>query len=145
MAYTIIRTEKQYNEYCDDLHELVRNVDSRESDDVELITLLTQKWEQENITCIELDPIQIIKELMVQNNINSKDLGEILELSKGTISKMLNYNKGLSKDTIRKISQRFKISQAILNKPYKLKNQVNRSSVRSPKNNSSFVQIKTPV
>ena len=34
---------------------------------------------------------------------------------------MLNYKKGLSKDTIRILSQKFKMSQEVFNRPYKLK------------------------
>ena len=44
---------------------------------------------------------------MESNNIKAKELGEILNLSKGTISKILNYQKGLSKETIRKLSDYF--------------------------------------
>ena len=51
---------------------------------------------------------------------------DILDLSKGTISKILNYQKGLSKDTIRKLSDYFKINQEAFNRPYKLINKVNR-------------------
>ena len=121
MAYTIIKTEKQYEEYCNDLHKLVKNEQTRDTDEVALISLLTEKWENDNIPSIELDPISLIKELMNQNSLNAKELGEMLELSKSTISKMLNYNKGLSKDTIRKLSLHFKVSQSAFNKPKKKK------------------------
>jgi HTH-type transcriptional regulator/antitoxin HigA len=53
-------------------------------------------------------------------------LSDILGLTKGTISKILNYNKGLSKDTIRKLSDYFKVSQETFNRPYILINEVNR-------------------
>lgn len=38
---------------------------------------------------------------MEANGLNASKLGNILNLVKGTISKILNYQKGLSKDTIR--------------------------------------------
>lgn len=63
---------------------------------------------------------------MKQNGLNASDLGDILNLSKGTISKMLNYQKGLSKETIRNLAIHFKLSQEAFNQSYKLKNQVNR-------------------
>jgi len=47
-------------------------------------------------------------------------------LSKGTISKILNYYKGLSKETIRKLSDYFKIAQEAFNRPYRLVNEVNK-------------------
>lgn len=120
MDYRIIKSESIYNEYCDRLHELVKNESTRNSADVELLTLLIEKWDSENITYTELDPIQLIKELMKQNELNATELGEILSLSKGTISKMLNYKKGLSKESIRKLANHFKLSQEAFNRPYQL-------------------------
>jgi HTH-type transcriptional regulator/antitoxin HigA len=63
---------------------------------------------------------------MAEQNLKPKDWVNLLGLSKGTISKDLNYNKGLSKDTIRKISDYFKVSQETFNRPYKLINEVNK-------------------
>ena len=63
---------------------------------------------------------------MEENSLKPKDLVEILELSKGTVSKILNYHKGLSKETIRKLSQYFKISQEAFNRPYRLESHANR-------------------
>lgn len=124
MNYRIIKSESEYNDYCDELHDLVKNESTRNSDEVELLTLLIEKWDSENIEFTELDPIQLIKELMNQNELNATELGEILSLSKGTISKMLNYRKGLSKDTIRKLASHFKLSQEAFNRPYHLKDEL---------------------
>ncbi len=63
---------------------------------------------------------------MEGNNLKATDLNKILSLSKGTVSKILNYQKGLSKETIRKLSKHFHVSQEAFNRPYKLKNEVNR-------------------
>ncbi|MDN5216291.1 helix-turn-helix domain-containing protein [Fulvivirgaceae bacterium BMA12] len=63
---------------------------------------------------------------MEENNLRSKDLVKVLDLSKGTVSKILNYQKGLSKETIRKLSNYFKVSQEAFNRPYRLVNEVNR-------------------
>jgi HTH-type transcriptional regulator/antitoxin HigA len=45
----------------------------------------------------------------------------ILGVSKGLISDILNYKKGLSKEIIRTLSNYFKLSQEAFNRPYKLK------------------------
>lgn len=37
------------------------------------------------------------------------------------VSEMLNYKKGLSKETIRILSDRFKLNQEAFNRPYELK------------------------
>jgi len=72
------------------------------------------------------DPIALLKALMENHDLQAKDLVTILDLSKGTISKILNYHKGLSKDAIRKLSNYFKVSQEAFNRPYKLINIVNK-------------------
>lgn len=96
------------------------------SDEIELLTLLIEKWDKEHNSFDELDPVELIKALMEENSLKAKDLIDILELSKGTISKILSYHKGLSKETIRKLSDYFKISQEAFNRSYKLVNEVNR-------------------
>jgi HTH-type transcriptional regulator/antitoxin HigA len=51
----------------------------------------------------------------------AKDLAELLGVNKSYVSGILNYKKGLSKEAIRKLAERFKISQEAFNRPYKLK------------------------
>ncbi len=43
-------------------------------------------------------------------------------ISKGYISDILHYKKGLSKELIRKLAVHFKVSQGAFNRPYKLGN-----------------------
>lgn len=126
LKYKIIKSEEQYKKYCSELEELAVLNDSGAQDEIELLTLLIEKWDDEHNTFDDLNPIELLKALMIEHGIKSKDLAGILDLSKGTVSKILNYQKGLSKDTIRKLSDYFKISQEAFNRPYKLKNQVNR-------------------
>ena len=51
---------------------------------------------------------------------SSVALAQLLNVSEGLVSDMLNYKKGLSKDTIRILSQKFKLNQEAFNKPYEL-------------------------
>lgn len=126
LRYTIIKSEKQYYNYCDMLENFLTQNKKSLVEDVELLTLLIEKWDAEHNTFEELEPVQLIKALMEENSLKSKDLGIILNLSKGSVSKILNYHKGLSKNTIRILSEHFKISQEAFNKPYKLVNEINR-------------------
>lgn len=126
LKYTIIKDMEQYKEYCDILEELILNDNKATKDEVELLTLLIEKWDNEHNTFDDSDPIELLKALMEEHKLKAKDLVEILNLSKGTVSKILNYHKGLSKDTIRKLADYFKLSQEAFNRPYKLINEVNR-------------------
>lgn len=125
LQYTIIKDEEQYKRYCDILENLISQ--NKNQDEIDLLTLLIEKWDNEHDTFTDADPIELLKALMNDNNLRAQDLVEILNLSKGTISKILNYHKGLSKDTIRKLSDYFKVSQEAFNRPYKLKNKMNRN------------------
>ena len=57
---------------------------------------------------------------MEDHNMKAKDVVKLLDVSKGYISDILNYKKGLSKDVIRKLADYFKVSQEAFNKPYRL-------------------------
>ncbi len=124
--YTIIRTVNQYKEYCNELEKLVFDKSGNHIDDIELLTLLIEKWDKENLPEINPNPIELIKALMQQNRLKPKDLSEILGVNKSTVSRILNYQKGLSKKSIRILANYFSISQESLNKPYKLRHKVNR-------------------
>ena len=126
LKYTIIKNREQYNKYCDTLEELVCNENKKIQDEIELLTLLIEKWDNEHNSLMDLNPIELLKSLMSEHKLKSKDLVEILGLSKGTVSKILNYHKGLSKETIRRLAKYFKLSQEAFNRPYKLINEVNR-------------------
>ncbi len=133
LKYTIIKSEKQYNSYCKTLEELI--IYDGNINEIELLTLLIEKWDEEHNSLNDLNPIELLKALILENNLKAKDLVEILELSKGTVSKILNYQKGFSKETIRKLSDYFKVSQEAFNRPYQLKNKSIRttSSIKTKK------------
>ena len=95
-------------------------------EEIDLLTLLIEKWDKDNNSFKDVDPIKILKNLMTENNLKAKDLVVILGLSKGTVSKILNYLKELSKETIRRLSSYFRISQETFNRPYRIVNDINR-------------------
>lgn len=125
LKYTIIKTREQYKAYCNMLEDLIESDNEDAADEIDLLTLLIEKWDEENTSFRELSPIELLKSLMEENNLKAVDLGNILKLSKGTVSKILNYQKGLSKDTIRKLSAHFNMNQEAFNRPYKLNNKIN--------------------
>jgi len=94
-------------------------------DEIELLTLLIEKWDSEHSYFKDVDPIVLLHSLMQDHRLKAKDLSAILGVSKGLVSDILNCKKGLSKDIIRVLSAYFKISQEAFNRPYKLKNSAN--------------------
>ena len=126
LKYTVIKTNEQYVKYCDKLENLICSETNILQEEIDLLTLLIEKWDKDNNSFKDVDPIKILKNLMTENNLKAKDLVVILGLSKGTVSKILNYQKGLSKETIRRLSSYFKISQETFNRPYRIENDINR-------------------
>lgn len=120
LKYTIIKNTAQYQDYCNLLENLIDNGSADSSDEIELLTLLIEKWDSEHNTLIDSDPVSVLKYLMDEHNLKAIELAEIVKLSKGTISKIINYQKGISKETIRKLSEYFKVNQEVFNRPYTL-------------------------
>jgi HTH-type transcriptional regulator/antitoxin HigA len=122
LKYKIITNKAQYKEYSNVLEHLVfsGSKDRNTKDEIALLTLLIEKWDTEHNNFNELDPVQLIHSFMVDRKLQAKDLVDILKISKGYISDILNYKKGLSKEVIRKLSAYFKVSQEAFNRPYKL-------------------------
>ena len=126
LKYTLIKNEKQYYKYCNIHENLVFTDEEKYEDEIELLELLIDKWDQDHNTMEDVDPVELLKFLMEDHNLKSKDLAVILGLSKGTVSKILNYQKGLSKASIRKLSQHFKLYQETFNRPYPLVGQLSK-------------------
>lgn len=91
LKYTVIKDVEQYRAYCDILERLILNDYKTREDEIELLTLLIEKWDNEHNTFNDSDPIELLKALMEEHNLKAKDLVGILNLSKGTVSKILNY------------------------------------------------------
>ena len=89
-------------------------------DEIELLTTLIEKWDEEHSVLKQEDPIKLLQSLMKANDLRAKDIVEILGVSKGLVSDILNYKKGLSKENIRTLAEYFKVSQAGFNRPYKI-------------------------
>ena len=122
LKYTIIKTKSQYKDYCTKLEQLVFSSSKSKDvkDEIDLLTLLIEKWDREHNPLEEIDPIRLLHSLMKDHNLKAKDLVDLLGVSKGYVSDILHYKKGLSKEVIRKLSQHFKVSQEAFNRPYKL-------------------------
>lgn len=122
LKYKIIKSKKQYNDYCRILEDLLFSKFKSQAieDEIDILTLLIEKWDNEHYSLSSLDPVQLLKSFIYDSQLKSKDLVEILGISKGYVSDILNYKKGLSKAVIRKLSSHFRVSQEAFNRPYKL-------------------------
>jgi HTH-type transcriptional regulator/antitoxin HigA len=121
LKYKIIKTAEQYGEYCDILENLVGIRDSEvNEDEIELLTFLIEKWDEEHSSLNDADPVELLKYLMDENKLKATDIADLLSISKSTVSEILHYRKGFSKEIIRKLADRFKVRQEAFNRPYKI-------------------------
>jgi len=122
LLYRVIKSKKQYREYCKKLKTLVseKSKTTQQKDEIELLMLLIEKWDENHNTFQDADPVQVLKYLMDVNNLKSVDMAAVLGVSKSLFSDIINYRRGLSKEVIRKLAERFKVSQSLFNRPYEL-------------------------
>lgn len=143
LTYTVIKNDKQYNEYCNKLEDLLRSGLNTQDDidEYELLQLLISDWDEKHKLGPELDPIELVKTLMEDHGLNQTELAEIVDYSKNYISEILNYKKRIPPKMIRRIADHFKIRQEALNKPYRLEGE-NTETENDPKVSKVF-SIKT--
>jgi HTH-type transcriptional regulator / antitoxin HigA len=122
LQYKVIKTINQYKEYCNLLEQIVmiKKKTRQQHDTIELLTLLIEKWDEEHNIFSDADPIELLSYLMKENKLKAVDLAGQLVVSKNLISDILQYRRGLSRDIIRKLANRFKVSQELFYKPHKL-------------------------
>lgn len=122
LQYKVIKTDAQYNKYCNILEALMDSGKKAKAtaDEIELLILLIEKYDEEHNTFEDADPIELLKSLMKDHKMKAVNLAKLLNVSEGLVSDMLNYKKGLSKETIRILSDKFKLNQEAFNRPYKL-------------------------
>jgi HTH-type transcriptional regulator/antitoxin HigA len=144
LKYKVISSKTQYNEYSKKLEDLVFSGTRNRAikDEIDLLTLLIEKWDAEHNSFKEVDPIRLLHSFMDDHKLKPKDLVNLLEVSKGYVSEILHYKKGLSKEVIRKLAERFKVSQEAFNRPYKLVSPINshlkNASVMNTKKETAF-------
>lgn len=138
LKYKVITSLTQYKKYCNALEALVfsGDKDKNTKDEIALLTLLIEKWDAEHLSATDLDPIQLLQSFMDEHGMKAKDLVTLLDVSKGYVSDILHYKKGLSKDVIRKLAAHFKVSQEAFNRPYALVISVNVNSRNKEKGNT---------
>jgi HTH-type transcriptional regulator/antitoxin HigA len=117
MKYTIIKSKKQYFEYCSRI-ELLGEIKKKSkdiTDEIELLQLLIDKYDSEQIQRNSIPPHELLKALMTEHGMKGIDLARLLQVSPGLVSDMLNGKKALSKNSIRILSEHFRVKQEAFN------------------------------
>ena len=113
-----IKTENDYNQALQRLEIIFdAKVGSPEGDELEVLGILIDKYENEKFPISLPDPIEAIKFRMEQMGYNQNDLANIVGL-KSCASEILNRKRKLSLEMIRQLHERLHIPTDVLIQTY---------------------------
>ncbi|MDQ8003941.1 MAG: helix-turn-helix domain-containing protein [Pedobacter sp.] len=113
-----IKTENDYNLALERLDEIFdAKKGSMEGDELEILGVLIEKYEDENFPIALPDPIEAIKFRMEQLDYSQNDLASVIGL-KSRASEILNKKRKLSLEMIRKLSETLHIPSEVLIQAY---------------------------
>lgn len=118
MDIKVIKNDKEYRKALQHLETIFdAKRGTREGDELELLTLLIDNYEQEKFPIDFPDPIEAIKFRMEQLGYKQKDLAQAIGLQ-SRVSEILNRKRKLTLEMIRKLSDVLSIPTDILVKDY---------------------------
>ena len=118
MKISPIRNEKDYQKALDRLEDIFEaKRDTKEGDELEILSILIDQYENENFPIGMPDPIEAIKFRMEQMGMNQKDLAELVGF-KSRVSEILNKKRKLTLDMIRKLNTNLNIPTEVLIQDY---------------------------
>ncbi len=101
MKNKILKTEQEYNEACERIYTLISGnenavePESLEGEELELLSLLVEKYEQEHFPIEAPNPIEAIKFRMEQMNLKQVDVAPLFG-GKTRVSEVLNGKRPLT-------------------------------------------------
>lgn len=101
MKTKILKTEQEYNEACERVYLLINSAEdaiepnSPEGEEMELLSLLIEKYEQENYQIEAPSPIEAIKFRMEQMDLKQADVAPLFG-GKTRVSEVLNGRRSLT-------------------------------------------------
>ncbi len=122
LKYTVIKTEPQYQACCTQLEALVAepNPSAATQEAIDLLTRLIETWDRARATRPEADPVELLRSLMAGRQMLAKNLADVVNTGKGTVSAVLNRRRGLSREVVRRLASYFQVSQEAFNRPCEL-------------------------
>jgi len=113
-----IRNEKDYQKALDRLEDIFdAKKGTEEGDELEILSILIDRFENEHFPIGMPDPIEAIKFRMEQMGMNQKDLAEVVGF-KSRVSEILNKKRKLTLDMIRKLNTNLHIPTEVLVQDY---------------------------
>ena len=131
MNIKILKTEAEYDETLERIDTLMNAPPgSAEEEELELLAILVEKYEQEHYPIELPDPVEAIKFRMEQEGLTRKDMIRYLG-SQSRVSEVLNYKRPLSLTMIRALTEGLNIPPEVLIQPPDQQGNVGTTNVSS--------------
>jgi len=113
-----IKTEKDYEKALERLEQIFdAKQGTKEGDELEILSILIEKYEDEYYSIDLPDPIEAIKFRMEQLGMKQNDLTEVIGF-KSRVSEILNKKRKLTLEMIRKLNEYLSIPTNVLIQKY---------------------------
>lgn len=113
-----IKTEQDYQFALERLEEIFdAKPNSKEGDELEILSILIEKYESKHFPIEMPDPIEAIKFRMDQLGIKQKDLAEAVGFN-SRVSEILNKKRKLTIEMVRNLSEKLRIPTEVLIQKY---------------------------
>ncbi|NJO91491.1 MAG: helix-turn-helix domain-containing protein [Chloroflexia bacterium] len=100
--------------------EEIDKISELEEMEIVYLSVLIEEYEEIHSPIGPPNPVEYLKFLLEDKNMKQQDLVNLLGISKGTLSNILNYRKKLSIEMIRALHNQMGISYDILMEDYEL-------------------------
>ena len=118
MKIRVLKTEEDYQLALERLDELFHApAGTEEGDEAEILSILIEKYEDENYPIAAPDPVEAILYRLEQMDLNKKDLEDILG-HKSRVSEIISKKRKLNLTMIRKLHNRLNIPYESLIQEY---------------------------
>ncbi|MFZ0292733.1 MAG: helix-turn-helix domain-containing protein [Candidatus Sulfotelmatobacter sp.] len=111
----VIRTEAENERYIAMLEDMDRKgsrLSAAEKRMAQLLTLLVEDFEEKHYALKSSNPVNVLRELILANNLKQKDLLDIFG-TPSIISEVLHGKRQLTTEHIRRLSRRFHVSPEV--------------------------------
>ncbi|HEX7287209.1 MAG TPA: helix-turn-helix domain-containing protein [Candidatus Angelobacter sp.] len=109
---SVIHSEAE-NERCirilEDLDRRSKKWSAAEAKLAELLTVLIERFEEENYRIKSASPIEVLRELMQANELKQKDLVNVFG-AESTVSAILRGKREMTREHVKRLSKRFHVS-----------------------------------
>lgn len=109
-APRVIHNDDELEAYTDALFQLtaLENPSRAETEAIELLTLLVERYEQESYPILAADPVSVVRFLIERQNLTQRDLIPQFG-SESAVSMFMTGQRNLTLEQVRKLSARFKL------------------------------------